>query len=87
MLEVNDCPSLNINLCKEGSKGLLKWASEVDRQIKTKVVGDCISLMRKSDSSALVTYKSYNQIMFSDHLNSLDILMRMKAIFSKLAGL
>lgn len=47
MLEINDHPSFNINLCKEGPNSLLKYPSEVDRFIKTKIVGDGIKLMRK----------------------------------------
>ena len=47
ILEINDHPSLNILLTKEGPKGLLKEPSEVDRFIKMKVVGDAIRLMKK----------------------------------------
>ena len=42
VIEVNDHPSLNIQLCKEGATGLLKYPSEVDKYIKVKVVGDAI---------------------------------------------
>jgi len=49
VLEINDHPSLNILLTKEGPKGLLKFPSEVDKFIKVKVVGDAIKLMRKSE--------------------------------------
>lgn len=48
VLEINETPSFNINLCKEGPKGLLKEPSEIDRHIKTMVLGDAISYMRKS---------------------------------------
>ena len=47
MLEINDHPSLNIMLCKEGPTSMLKYPSEVDRFIKTRVVSDAIKLMRK----------------------------------------
>ena len=47
VLEVNDHPSLNIQLCKESATGLLKYPSEVDKFIKVKIVGDAIELMRK----------------------------------------
>lgn len=47
VLEINDHPSLNINLCLEGEKGLIKEPSEVDRFIKVKVIGDAIKLMHK----------------------------------------
>jgi len=48
VLEINDHPSLNILLTKEGPKGLIKNPSEVDRYIKVKVVGDAIHLMRNT---------------------------------------
>jgi len=41
---------LNINLCLEGEKGLIKELSEVDKYIKVKVIGDAIKLMRKFPS-------------------------------------
>ena len=47
VLEINDHPSLNINLCLEGDKGLIKEPSEVDKYIKVKVIGDAIKLMHK----------------------------------------
>lgn len=47
VIEINDHPSLNINLCLEGEKGLIKELSEVDKYIKVKVIGDAIKLMRK----------------------------------------
>ena len=50
VLEINDHPSLNIMLCLEGDKGLIKEPSEVDKFIKCKVIGDAIKLMRKHDS-------------------------------------
>ena len=34
-------------LCKEGPTSMLKYPSEVDRFIKTRVVSDAIKLMRK----------------------------------------
>ena len=46
ILEINDHPSLNIMLSKEGPSGP-KEPSEVDRYIKMKVVGDAIQLMDK----------------------------------------
>lgn len=51
VLEINDHPSLNINLCLEGDKGLIKHPSEVDRLIKTTVIGDAIKLMKKHKTS------------------------------------
>ena len=47
VLEINDSPSLNINICKEGGRGegLITLPSEVDRYIKTKVVGSALNMM------------------------------------------
>jgi len=47
VLEINDSPSLNINLCKEGGKGegLIKLDSEVDKHIKTKIVGTALKML------------------------------------------
>lgn len=42
ILEINDHPSLNINLEKEGEKGLIKELSEIDKYIKMKVLGEAI---------------------------------------------
>lgn len=67
VLEVNDSPSMNVNLCKEGAKGLLKWHSEVDSVIKTQVVGDSIKLLHKHSShekrAAIDTYKGWHRIL------------------------
>ena len=50
ILEINESPSLNIELCKEGSvgQGLIKHPSEVDRYIKTLCMGDAYKLMLKT---------------------------------------
>lgn len=66
MLEINDHPSLNIQLCKEGATGLLKYPSEVDKYIKVKVVGDAINLMSKkkfkSDRSQVASFGCWHRI-------------------------
>ena len=81
VLEVNDHPSLNINLCTEGAKGLIKEVSEVDRFIKVKVVGDAIKLMKKKSSkenrAALETYRCWHRILpsaDSEDINSFVVL-------------
>lgn len=89
VLEVNDSPSLNINLCLEGDKGLIKHASEVDRLIKTTVVGDAIKLMRKYKKkvrSDVGEYKIWKQILPSDQTDQCDLIMRAKYIFEILAS-
>ena len=47
VLEINESPSLNIELVKEGGvgEGLIKHPSEVDRYIKTLCLGDAYKLM------------------------------------------
>lgn len=47
LFEINDHPSLNINLEKEGQKGLIKEVSEIDKFLKVKILGEAISLMKK----------------------------------------
>jgi len=46
VLEVNASPSMNINLTKEGQTSLIKEPSEIDRYLKSRVVGDALKLMR-----------------------------------------
>jgi D-alanine-D-alanine ligase-like ATP-grasp enzyme len=47
VLEINDSPSMNINLNKEGGKGegLITLKSEVDKYIKTRVLYQTFKLM------------------------------------------
>jgi hypothetical protein len=61
IFEINDHPSLNINLEKEGDKGLIKELSEIDKLIKMKVLGEAILLMKskKIDRMTCESYKSY----------------------------
>ena len=51
LFEINDHPSLNINIEKEGEKGLIKEPSEIDKFIKMKVLGEAIQLMKKRNVS------------------------------------
>ena len=55
VLEVNDNPSLNINLNKEGGKGqgLITLPSEVDKYIKTRIVGSTIKMLMKTKGKDL----------------------------------
>ena len=66
MLEINDHPSLNILLTKEGPNNLIKLPSEVDKFIKMKVVGDAINLMckrkYKNDRSQIETSGCWRRI-------------------------
>ena len=71
MLEINDTPSFNINLNKEGPTGLIKLPSEVDRFIKTTVVGDGIKLMRskkfKPDRGLIDQHGCWKRILPQEH--------------------
>ena len=42
LFEINDHPSLNINIEKEGDKSLIKEISEIDKYLKTKILGEAI---------------------------------------------
>ena len=71
VLEINDHPSLNILLCKEGPKGLIKEPSEVDKFIKVKVVGDAIRLMKskkfpRSKRHLIESFGCWQRILPSD---------------------
>ena len=82
VLEVNEHPSLNINLCLEGDKGLIKHASEVDRHIKTTVVGDAIKLMKKHPKhrSEIEAYRGWRRILPSSG-QELSIFGDVKTVF------
>ena len=48
ILEINDSPSLNIFIAKEGQKGLIKEPCEVDRFIKSLILSSTFALMMKT---------------------------------------
>lgn len=68
LFEINDHPSLNIFIEKEGEKGLIKEPSEIDKFIKMKILGDAIFLMKKKDinRAEIETYKCYHRILPAD---------------------
>jgi hypothetical protein len=90
VLEINDHPSLNINLCLEGEKGLIKELSEVDKYIKVKVIGDAIKLMRKFPSGEaradVKAYRCYHRLMPDPLVYDIDSFIRAKAVYEALAG-
>lgn len=90
VLEVNDHPSLNILLTKEGPNGLLKFPSEVDKFIKTKVVGDAISLMRqskhKSDRGQVQQHGCWQRILPSVDDEEYLTFSKAKFIYEMLQG-
>lgn len=89
VLEVNEHPSLNINLCLEGDKGLIKHASEVDRHIKTTVVGDAIKLMKKyhaEQRSEIEAYRGWRRILPDYSEQKLSLFADVKTVFDSLLG-
>jgi hypothetical protein len=68
IFEINDHPSLNINLEKEGEKGLIKELSEIDKYIKMKIVGEAMKFMKRSniDRANVDSYKGYHRILPND---------------------
>ena len=84
MLEINDHPSLNISLCKEGQKGLLKQASEVDRVIKSIVIGDAIKLMRKQNFE-MNEFKCWQKILPHVNYLQMNLVIKCKQVFEEMA--
>lgn len=88
IFEINDHPSLNINLEKEGQKGLIKEVSEIDKYIKMKIVGEAIKLMKKKDveRSEIESYKGYHRILPSTQFQGYESFYNAKKIFDYLIG-
>lgn len=63
LFEINDHPSLNIFLEKEGDPS--KEISEIDKHVKMKVLGDAICLMKKKNLDRVTTerYKGYHRVL------------------------
>ena len=90
VLEINDHPSLNIMLCLEGEKGLIKEPSEVDKFIKVKVIGDAIKLMKKyktlKERSEVKNYKCWHRLLPDPEVEEFDSFIRAKDVYEALAG-
>jgi hypothetical protein len=84
LFEINDHPSLNIILEKEGDKGLIKEVSEIDKFIKTKILGEAIKLMKNRSLNRAETdqYKGYIRILPGEYEYS--AFYKAKQIFNKL---
>jgi tubulin polyglutamylase TTLL11 len=88
LFEINDHPSLNINLEKEGEKGLIKEPSEIDKFIKVKVLGDAIKFMKSKKGccrSETESYKGFIRILPDPEYSSYDAFYQAKEIFDKLS--
>lgn len=90
VLEINDHPSMNILLCLEGEKGLIKEPSEVDKFIKVKVVGDAIKLMRKYPSqearAEVECYRCWHRLLPDASAEEIDSFLRAKVLYELLAS-
>lgn len=88
LFEINDHPSLNINLEKEGDKGLIKEVSEIDKYLKTKVLGEAIKLMSKGPDKrgTLESYKGFMRILPDPEYEEYNAFAQAKIIFRKLLG-
>ena len=98
VLEINDSPSLNINLCKEGGKGegLIKLDSEVDKHIKTKIVGTALKMLvqtKKKDRQArlqtrfeLDSYKCWQRLPTDQYFEMYRPYLLAACTFMKLSG-
>ena len=85
VLEINDHPSLNIMLCLEGEKGLIKEPSEVDKYIKVKVIGDAIKLMRKYSTaearSEVEAYRCWHRLLPDHTSGDIDSFIRANQVY------
>jgi tubulin polyglutamylase TTLL11 len=86
LFEINDHPSLNINLEKEGEKGLIKEVSEIDKYLKVKILGEAIQLMKKKTLDRMNTeiYKGWFRILPDGKYDQYDLFYKVKTIFTKL---
>ena len=75
-------------MTKEGATGLLKFPSEVDKFIKTKVVGDAIKLMckkkYKNDRSQIESHGCWHRISPSGDEEDYQTFSKAKFLYEKL---
>jgi hypothetical protein len=80
---------MNININKEGPKGLLTQPSEIDKYIKVKVLGEAITLVKnhtKEQVLGLKKYKGWEKLLPDPELTEYQTFSLAKKIFDKLAG-
>jgi tubulin polyglutamylase TTLL11 len=82
VIEVNDHPSLNIFLAYlDEDEGPVKLPSEVDRYIKTKIIGDAIKLMKKYKKNVrhgVKKYKCWHSLLPCEEAEYFDSFIRLK---------
>ena len=75
-------------LCKEGPTSLLKYPSEVDKFIKTRVVSDAIKLMRKkkfkNDRSQISSFGCWKRILPTGDEEDYQTFAKAKYLFERL---
>ncbi|CDW75061.1 tubulin-tyrosine ligase family protein [Stylonychia lemnae] len=88
LFEINDHPSLNIFIEKEGEKGLIKEPSEIDKYIKMKILGEAIQLMKKKNlnRSEIERYKGWIKLLPSNEFEGYDSFYKAKLIYDKLVA-
>jgi hypothetical protein len=89
VIEVNDHPSLNIFLSYQDEDGPVKLPSEVDRFIKTKIIGDSIKLMKKYKKNVrhgIKKYRCWHALLPCEEAEYFDSYIRLKQLFDRLIG-
>ena len=88
VLEINDHPSLNILQSKEGNNGQIRMVSEVDKYIKTKVVGDALDLMLqdkyRNDRSVIKSHGCWTRILPSGEEDEFMTFCKAKYLYERL---
>ena len=81
---------MNILLTKEGDKGLIKQPSEVDKYIKTTVVGDAIRLMRskkhRADRAQIAQLGCWKRILPSEDATEYQMFAKAKYLYEKIVN-
>jgi hypothetical protein len=82
VLEVNDHPSMNINLEFKGEDGTtVKIPSEIDKHIKVKVIGDAIKFMhkfKKGNRHKVEQYRTFHSILPCEEAEYFDVFINLK---------
>ncbi len=88
LLEINDHPSLNINLEKDGEHGHIKELSEIDKFVKVKILGDAINFMKSKDLKRheVECYQGWIKLLPNKDFDGYDAFYKAKIIFDKLNG-
>eukprot|EP00347_Sterkiella_histriomuscorum_P019520 403341319 len=88
LFEINDHPSLNIFIEKEGKTGLIKEPSEIDKYIKMRVLGQAIQFMKKKNiqRDTVDSFKGWHRLLPSNEFEGYDAFYKAKIIYDKLVA-